>query len=764
MERLRRSKSLIAVCCVLMLAIAVCGVYAVCARQTFAEEETLSKNIPVPTRLNQTPIAYDGNSHRVALNIDSYIEQGIVSVTGVLEATDSGSYTVEFRIAQDGYYWGNPSDRAPKMLTWTIQKGVVDMSGVTFADMTIDYDGKEHLPVVNGLPTGVSVRYSMLPQTEVGTYVVTAIFTYSGDNAQNFAAIDSMSATLRIRPVSVTVEEGKSGAQDTLLWLIILLAVAIVAEIVGLILTARKKNAEPAPESAQQPTQDQQSDADGAQDADAVAAESSDTQENVAEAENSDAQETNAVDAQSSDVRENAAQSEEAPAYRTEGSEMQAWIPMFLIGAVATASIAVVAIEGVLVAGLGIALAVKALKRNKPQETAQAPVAEEPIVEPVKEEPIIEAVEEQPVVEEVVEEPVVEQEPIVEEPAPEPVVEEPEQEPIVEPVAEEPIVEVAADEEEEDDDDEDEEEDEDGGEDIVLRGVDEEMQYCDVVRYRYSFMARIMQGSESNKRIYSEIKNAFLSYKNVKSRISLQADTFNSGRTQLAKLKVVGKTLRLYVALDPKQYEFSKYFQKDCSQIKAYEKLPMMIKIKSERALKRATELLEEMAAQYALKFDAQQHVDYVSQLGALSLDELLAQDLVKEVITREEYSKAQLMLAKQAVKKVHKRVAAATDSNFLVDDRTADLLTERETVASVDRSNEEAISVDVLSDHFARNELVTLDAIKKKGLLDPQVTYLRVTARGAIDKPLRVVANEYTPTAAKMILIAGGKVKVLTV
>ena len=69
---------------------------------------------------------------------------------------------------------------------------------------------------------------------------------------------------------------------------------------------------------------------------------------------------------------------------------------------------------------------------------------------------------------------------------------------------------------------------------------------------------------------YCELKNILLSYKKMKSRISNTADTFNIGRTKLAKLSVSGKSLKLYLNLDYNEVE-SRLKCRDASNTKAYE-------------------------------------------------------------------------------------------------------------------------------------------------------------------------------------------------
>ncbi len=222
------------------------------------------------------------------------------------------------------------------------------------------------------------------------------------------------------------------------------------------------------------------------------------------------------------------------------------------------------------------------------------------------------------------EEPEAEEEPIPEEA---PVEEETEEAPVEEPIPEEPAVEtfatveepVAEVENEESESDEDSEDDE--NEDDSLAGIDTEgLEFIDVMaeperyaemqeqerqglvrlvsRYRRSFLSRLSQSRGNVQEYYSVIKNAFLSYKGVKGRVSWGYESFNRGRVKLAKVNAKSSTLYVYLALDPATLEGTKYFFTDVSNKKKYAATPVLLKIKGERKLKHALELIEKLCAE----------------------------------------------------------------------------------------------------------------------------------------------------------------------
>jgi hypothetical protein len=127
-----------------------------------------------------------------------------------------------------------------------------------------------------------------------------------------------------------------------------------------------------------------------------------------------------------------------------------------------------------------------------------------------------------------------------------------------------------------------------------------------VIRLKKSFTAKMKQSEDDVKGYYSEIKNELTSYKRINSNVSWHGDRFNFGRDTVAKLTIVGKTLNLYLALDPSDPEFKTtvYHQKDVGSQKAYESTPFMVKVKSDAAAKKALRLVAALAEKLATEKD----------------------------------------------------------------------------------------------------------------------------------------------------------------
>ena len=154
------------------------------------------------------------------------------------------------------------------------------------------------------------------------------------------------------------------------------------------------------------------------------------------------------------------------------------------------------------------------------------------------------------------------------------------------------------------------------------------------IKYSRSFISNIIQGDEMIKEYYSDLKNHILSYQDVKSRLSWKFDSYNRGRDQLFKIKVRGKTICIYLALDPDNYEVSKYHH-EAIDAKIFEDVPMLFKIKSGLGLRKAKQLVDDTMAKFGIeKSEKPKFVDYVAKYPYTETEELVQQKLVKVLVS----------------------------------------------------------------------------------------------------------------------------------
>lgn len=113
------------------------------------------------------------------------------------------------------------------------------------------------------------------------------------------------------------------------------------------------------------------------------------------------------------------------------------------------------------------------------------------------------------------------------------------------------------------------------------------------------FTTKLKLCSDNTKEYYSTIKNALLSY-GTHDRLSRKCESFRR-KGLIAKITISGRTLRLHLALDPKNEEkfpISKYHQIDLGEKRQFTEVPFALRVKSNRALKRALELIDLLFAE----------------------------------------------------------------------------------------------------------------------------------------------------------------------
>lgn len=108
---------------------------------------------------------------------------------------------------------------------------------------------------------------------------------------------------------------------------------------------------------------------------------------------------------------------------------------------------------------------------------------------------------------------------------------------------------------------------------------------------RVPFAEKIVKADKDIKEKYNELKNEILAY-GATSRISIAGDTFRLHRKAYVKITLVGKTLKVYFALDPKEFVDSPMPILDVSDKAAYEEVPALLKVKSDLSVRRAKELV----------------------------------------------------------------------------------------------------------------------------------------------------------------------------
>lgn len=119
---------------------------------------------------------------------------------------------------------------------------------------------------------------------------------------------------------------------------------------------------------------------------------------------------------------------------------------------------------------------------------------------------------------------------------------------------------------------------------------------------KITFSSKMTSASVQNQAIYNTLKNEILSYRGVKSRVVNGGDYFRRPGKQIAKIILIGKTIRLALALNPADYDYNLYHQKDRGGMKKYADTPMFVKVQSPLGVRRALALIADLMEQEGLK------------------------------------------------------------------------------------------------------------------------------------------------------------------
>lgn len=133
---------------------------------------------------------------------------------------------------------------------------------------------------------------------------------------------------------------------------------------------------------------------------------------------------------------------------------------------------------------------------------------------------------------------------------------------------------------------------------------------------RIGFAERLLKSDAELHDLYNELKNEILSY-GVKSRISAVGDTFRLHKKMYVRITVAGKSLKLYFALDPKDYEGSTIPVQDASGKDMYAEIPLVFKVKSGLSVRRCKELIQTVMEKDNLEQGEIGKVNWVKELKA---------------------------------------------------------------------------------------------------------------------------------------------------
>ncbi len=252
-----------------------------------------------------------------------------------------------------------------------------------------------------------------------------------------------------------------------------------------------------------------------------------------------------------------------------------------------------------------------------------------------------------------------------------------------------------------------------------------------------NFRMRLKQSSDKNREWYAAVKNLFCSQKGVTYRVYKRVEKIRYQGQVIAVIGIAKRSIKLWLALKPYEYDARRYHHKDVSDKPRFVDVPMYVRVSSDRALTRAQELI--LALFQELNMEARKRYNDRS---------------IQELIFTLKHNK---LLTNKQNKGLLCEVMHVHDCDVLSDE-LAEKCIESKNVESIDESLIETLKLDDIDAAFQDGNRVTLEKLKKVGLVSEECTGYTVTAGHRLTKPLIIVANDFTLPAVKMITLTGGR------
>ena len=153
------------------------------------------------------------------------------------------------------------------------------------------------------------------------------------------------------------------------------------------------------------------------------------------------------------------------------------------------------------------------------------------------------------------------------------------------------------------------------------------------IKYSRSFTAKLILSEKDVKARYAVLATELLSYEKVSSRSRWSGASFSCGRRPIAKLTFSGKTLCVYLAVDPAEFQTGKYKAKDCGETKKYAQTPARFRLRSDGSLRAALSAIAKAASEMGLVKRKDPLVPVTERdFPKESIRSLIARGLIKEI------------------------------------------------------------------------------------------------------------------------------------
>ena len=255
------------------------------------------------------------------------------------------------------------------------------------------------------------------------------------------------------------------------------------------------------------------------------------------------------------------------------------------------------------------------------------------------------------------------------------------------------------------------------------------------IKPKMSFEMRLRVADPDIKKFYTDIKNELLSY-GIHDRISRHRENFNQGRINICRMVINGKTLKIYLAVDPESIDKRYFHHTDVGHRKGLVELPTMINVRSKVAARKVMELITLMMESLVISKKPYEPHDF-------------AKDLTVDGVTTVECKGYDYLVEKSMTLDKAKEYP----DNF-----AGQLIEMVEDNEYQERFIKTTLTLDDIAAKFKDGDVVDIDKVRELGLGPANSNFLSVKESKKISKKFKVYANEYTPDAVKMICLSGGE------
>lgn len=253
---------------------------------------------------------------------------------------------------------------------------------------------------------------------------------------------------------------------------------------------------------------------------------------------------------------------------------------------------------------------------------------------------------------------------------------------------------------------------------------------------RKFFELRLRTNKEKVKEFYSAIHNEYRSY-GIRGRMGKRRENYKKKGVLYGRLTFRGRTLRLHLPLDPKAFDESVYKQQDFSEKKGFEMIPFTLRLRTNRSVKQAQELIREIMEKNEITLRPRfKPTDYVPLFP-------------DEYTDFERKGYGYLLRVSETLEEVETwddRFAAKANNIEVLEDKKPQRLIKA------------VYSLDELAASFAAGSTIDLSVLKEREMAPQNANYFAVTEGEYLDKPLFIVANEIAPNVTKMVCVTGGQ------